>query len=470
MAYPATTNNFGAAHSSGQTITSANADALEVDVNALTAKAGSGASTPSQNGYLLTSTGSGASVWANGAAVHRSPQLVGIVGQGSLDVTQYNSALLTTQYNAGVRMRLIELGWGNLQPTVLTALDPTIVAQYQTQINAFVALGSDVVIAVDLGIQYCTSAVEAQDPITDQYGTTWTSVRGGNSPVANIVWSSTVRTWFADYLARLFDPTLGLNFHGRLWAIRTGLDGGELALPTRTNGANPVSLWAYDTTAQASLAASTVGTESASAGQAPPRWSKSGLSTFTDQTHAAQFYNWYVRSIAQTHNWVHTILRQYTDAWICPVTPGGGLHQGDVDALTANKFDTALGGDVACGTGHWWDYQSSFWPSANAGCMNWCSSIGDASGVGNEFSVNPGDWCSAHQHAALAAQYGRRIYGENPGDLSDASPAGMTADFALCRQWGYSGLMWVRQSQMTTTGYATIANLASAITANQALQ
>lgn len=461
MPFPASVNNLTATHSSNQSITSVDINAQASDINALTIRVGPGVA----SGFQRT---------------HLAP--IGLVGQGDINET-LDTVLLASQYTAGVRMRLLEPKWGIAQTSALATLDATTMTAYQARIDAFIATGPDTVICLDLGMQYCGTWVENQDPILDQYNVQWKTIRSSNSPVANVFWSPTVRTWATDYVQKLF---AGLNFHGRLWGVRTGPNGGEWALPGHANGANPSSFWAYDGTAQTQAAAAIIGGNLS--GLAPPRSTKSGLSTFSNGTQAINFYGWYVDSITEAANWLHDIIRLYTTAWICPLTPGGGMWQALVTTLSTGLLDDI--GQSPAGSGNWWErmYGSiSPLPASGGqwvpqfrsriqGCMNWNSGLGDVSGNGSytgfggfEFSRNPWDWSSAHAHGYLANQNGRLIYSENPGAMADSSAAGMIADFNLLRAWGYSGTMWVRQSQMTTGGFATLANLATQIATDQGL-
>src|SRR6478672_9257754 len=63
--------------------------------------------------------------------------LYGLVGQGGLG-EQIDTSLLQQQYNAGARLRLLQLGWDVLQPTGPTSWDSGVVSAFQQRIDAFV--------------------------------------------------------------------------------------------------------------------------------------------------------------------------------------------------------------------------------------------------------------------------------------------------------------------------------------------
>ena len=368
--------------------------------------------------------------------------LYGLVGQGGLG-EQIDTSLLQQQYNAGARLRLLQLGWDVLQPTGPTSWDSGIVSAFQQRIDAFVLNNSDEQIILDLGIQYPPSWAAAVDPLVDQYGNTWQAhfPDGG----VNVYWSPTVRQYVAGYIQRVFSS---LNFRGRLWAVRVGPYKGELMYPEQANGGQNLSFWAFDSTAQS---------------QNPvPGWRPGQPSP---NSEAQRFYYWYVDNLVNTFNFFQTEIRRYYQGYIAPVTPGVGAWDGNVSQLIRNNlYDLTL---AHYGTGDYWQRIFSLLPGASAGVINWCSSMGD--GSGNDASSNWWEWSSARVQAYLAHQAGRQIYGENSGQNPYDTSAGadsrttMQWIFAAMRNNGYLGLMWISQSEMADSRYASLAQYAYSI-------
>lgn len=363
--------------------------------------------------------------------------LYGLVGQGSI-AHPLDVPLLQAQYRAGVRLRLIELGWNVLQPNGPGDWSASVVQAYQQRIDSLLATGTDVQLYLDLGIQYAPVWAAMIDPLTDQYGNVWRATPGNGGGV-NVYWSPTLRGHVSTYLQKVFKS---LNFHGKLWAVRVGAHGGELLYPYKANPGGNESFWAFDSTAQ---------------GQSPvPGWRPGDPSP---RDEARRFYLWYVDNLTNYFSFMLGEIRQYYSGYVAPVTPGGGMWDGLVDRLVSNNlYYTKLG---YYGTGNYWQRIYAMLPPASRNVINWCSSLGDMSGS-NENSGTPWDWSSAKQHAYLAHLNGRQVYGENPGqnafDASEGAEPRTTMQwiFNAVQEYGYVGLVWVRQSDMLDPQYASL--------------
>jgi hypothetical protein len=359
----------------------------------------------------------------------------GVVGQGGLG-ENIDPALLQAQHNAGVRVRFVQLGWDVLQPGGPTSWDAGIANAFQQRIDAFVSYGPDVKLVLDLGIQYPPAWVSQVDPLVDQYGNVW-QARFPNGGV-NVYWSPTVRQHVAGYIQRIFS---GINFRGRLWAVRVGPYMGELMYPEQANPGQNLSFWAFDSRAQA---------QSPVPGWRPGDGSPNG--------EAERFYNWYVDNLTNTFSFFLTEIRRYYGGYVAPVTPGAGIWEGNVRQLISrNLYDTSLNW---YGTGNYWQRIFSMLPGAGQNVINWCSSMGD--GSGDDTSTNWWEWSSARVQAYLAAQNGRRIYGENSApnafDTSGGAHPRTTMQwiFSTMHNNNYLGVMWISQSFMADPRYASL--------------
>jgi hypothetical protein len=361
--------------------------------------------------------------------------LYGLVGQGGLG-EQIDAGLIQQQYSAGVRLRLLQLGWDVLQPSGPSNWDAGIAAAFQQRIDAFTLNYPDQQIVLDLGLQYPPSWVSAIDPLVDQYGNTW-QARFPDGGV-NVYWSPTVRQYVAAYIQRVFTS---LNFRGRLAIVRVGPYRGELMYPEQINAGQNLSFWAFDGTAQL---------QNPVPGWRPGQPSPNG--------EAQRFYYWYVDNLANTFDFFRTEIRRYYQGYIAPVTPGVGMWSGNVSQLIShNLSDPSL---QWYGTGNYWERLYQLLPGADAGVVNWCSSVGD--GSGNDASPNWWEWSSARVQAHLAGRAGRQIYGENSGrnpyDTSGGADPRTTMQwiFSAVQNNGYMGLMWLSQSEMNDPRYASL--------------
>jgi hypothetical protein len=385
-------------------------------------------------------------VMAPATAITTPPagRLYGLAGQGAT-WEPLDSSLLTSQYNAGVRGRLIEANWKDLQPTGPTSWAAGAAQALQARIDAILASGPDIVLYLDLGLQYPPAWAAATDPLRDQFGATWqaSNLNGGG---VNVYWSPTVRDYVAGYLRNLFTH---ITFHDKLWIVRAGPYTGELIYPDKANAGGD-SFWAFDATAQAS---------SPVPGWRPGQPSPNG--------EGGRFYNWYVDNLAGTFNFLLTEIRRYFAGYVAPVTAGAGLYDGSVAQLVSRNLVDPQQSHT--GTGNYWQRIFAALPGADQNVVNWCSSVGDLFPSQDDSSPNWYQWSSAKQQAYLAQRAGRRIYGENPGRNAFDSSGGadgrttMQWDFAAIRNYGYMGLMWVRESDMNTPGNASLAQYGSLI-------
>jgi hypothetical protein len=363
--------------------------------------------------------------------------LFGLAGQ-TLD-----PPLLQAEYQAGIRLRLVEIAWNDLQPGGTGDWATVKAQQIQQSIDTLAATGPDVQFTLDLGIQYPPAWAAALDPLVDQYGNTWmaNNANGG----ANVYWSPTVRAALRTYIQQIFTH---LDFHGRLWAVRIGPAGGELLYPQLLHAGQADSFWAFDATAQA---------QSPVPGWRPGQPSPNG--------EAQRFYYWYVDNLADYFNFMLGEIRHYYAGYVAPVTPGTGMCADAVARLIAGSLYDPSASDY--GTGNYW-YRLFPLLGPDANILHWASSVGDISGL-NENSPNWWEWSSAKALAWLAHQNGRPILAENPGHNAYDSSGG--ADPRTTMQWifgavrdnGYLGLLWIRESDMTEPGYASLPQYAGAI-------
>ena len=383
-----------------------------------------------------------------------SSHLYALGGQGGLGAIDTNK--LQQEYTAGVRARLLEIGWDVLQPSSTTAWSSGTASTFQQHIDAFVATGSDTVLILDLGMQYPPTWVVNTDPLKDQYGNVMTNAPFGRLPV-NVYWSPTVRLYTSNYLRQVFTH---LNFRGKLWAVRVGPYEGEVLYPCSTNGScnsgvgpdGGQSFWAFDATARSKV---------------PPTVTNWIPGQPSPNGEAQIFYNWYVDNLGDTFNFIAGVLRKYFNGYIAPVTPGQGITDESVVDLVNNNL---LKTDWCCyGTGNYWQRLFPRFSTTNQNVLFWCSSFGDGSGS-DDSSPNLGDWSAAHGMSYFAGLLNRPVFAENPGanafstgQCGAAFNTTMQWDFQALTNYHYLGLIWMRESDFGNPCAASLSNYQASI-------
>ena len=363
-----------------------------------------------------------------------------LAGQGRTYET-LNPTLLQAEYNAGVRVRLVEPEWNAFQQGGPGEWNQDAVNAIQHKIDTFTSYGPDVRLILDLGMQYAPSWVSGIDPLADQYGNHWNDPRGG----VNVYWSPTVRGYASTYIRNLFST---LNFHGKLWAVRVGPLGGELMYPNVHYSNQPESFWAFDSTAQA---------------QSPvPGWRPGNPSP---NQEAQRFYYWYTDNLASTFNWFLGQIRPYFAGYVAPVVAGGGMWPVAVTQLVASNLTTT--DPMWYGTGNYWYRTLPMMGAGDPNILLWTSSVGD--GYGNDGDIDWWGWTAARQIAWMASQHGRPVFaenvGHNPFDTSGGADPRTTMQtiFSQMQNYGFSGMLWIRESDMSDSRYASLPQYASMI-------
>ncbi len=371
--------------------------------------------------------------------------LFGVAGQGSYG-QPLNPGLLQQEYADGIHLRLLELDWYDLQPNGPGQWSAAHAALVQQRIDTLAAVGSDVRFTLDLGIEYAPDWAANLDRLVDQYGNQWQPGIGNGGGV-NVYWSPTLRADVRSYIQQVFT---NLDFHGRLWAVRIGPFLGELLYPQLQHGSGTESFWAYDATAQA---------QSPVPGWHPGQPSPNG--------EAERFYNWYVDNLAGTYNFMLTEIRHYFAGYVAPVTPGAGMTPTTAgELITSNLTHSSA---QYYGTGNYW-YRIFGEMGPDGNILHWASSVGDISGV-HEDSPNWWDWSSSKQLAWMAHRLGRPIFAENPGhNAYDASHGAIPQTtmqwiFQAVQNYGYVGLLWMREDDFGNPAYASLDQYAAEIAA-----
>lgn len=336
---------------------------------------------------------------------------------------QPQSNLAATTIAAGIPIRTLELGWDQYEPTQ-NVFSGSYIATQQAALSAMVAAGASVIL--DLGLQYPPAWAKAIRPFVDQAG-------NSTNAYANSIWSSTVRSAIAVYIARVF-ADLGANF----LAVRIGAGCGPETLYPANSGATK-SYWAFDTDAQSVCPV--------------PGWKPGDASPSGEAT---TFWAWYVGQLVSAMNYLQAHVRLAYSGAIHQLMPGQGVRPEQMAQLISSNLTDAT--VIAAERGAAWD-------TVVAGITNkanvvvYCSSLADGSGT-NEASSDKRLWSAAHWIAYNADVYGMSKAGENPGQSNYST---MQTAFAQSAAYGYSPFLWAFESQLYGGVYATLYQYATLI-------
>lgn len=325
---------------------------------------------------------------------------------------------------AGLSVATLEIGWDSWEPTqgqVSTAYVNEVKARYAALRSA----GFEVVL--DAGLQYPPAWVFATDPgarFVNQFGDVYSGPLGSDAP--NAVFSPTVRTAQATYLASVGTNFTGLEFK----AIRVGgLAMNELRFPTGNFNGHSNSFWAFDSNAQA---------------QSPvPGW-RPGQSCTNE---AQQFLDWYTSSLTSYGTWLlgqyRTSISSTTSLQI--LMPSWGMRPGDAVAASS-----------ACLNG---SSRSELTNDAPMG-LDWANSVPQLALIPNVTLY--GTWIDAADQGIgttyespirylhrLAVANAMPLAGENTGGNSRAD---MVRSIGRVVELGMTGMMWMQDPSLHDNG------------------
>ncbi len=330
----------------------------------------------------------------------------------------------------------LELFWNQYEPAE-RSFNQAEINWKKSELAAHLTAGHRVVLG--LGLQYAPQW--AYDYPNSRYRNQYGKAGGQ----LNLTFNPQLRAAVERYIARI-DADLGLK---NFWAIRIGAGGDvETLYPAHNaDGANENAFWAYDLEAQKS--------------SPYPGW-KPGQKTYAGKpfttAQVREWYEWYLRSLADGVNWQIRTLKQRSYAGFLQVLlPGQGVRPVDYSKAVAGYLDGSGGRMIPRGAA--WDRIIAHL-SDRSRVVAYVSSLADGSGGDN--LCQPGDanvsltdpqvylWSAARWISYLADKYDLPKNGENPG-RGDSSlyGAGMmrraAAQMASC---GFQGMMWAHDKNL----------------------
>lgn len=335
-----------------------------------------------------------------------------------------DSRYLASDWQAGIRLREIELQWGRYEPQD-GVWDAAYAQAMRGEFDKARAAGYELIL--DFGLQYPPEWAKELSPWRDQYGNVY-------KDQINAVWSLAVRARVERYIERVFND-MGTDFYG----IRVGSGGWiETVYPANAPGFTH-SYWAFD--------------DSAMATNPVPQW-RPGDPSPNDE--ARRFYEWYLNGLIDAVNWQHNVIRRQFNGNILQLFPGLGVRpQGWEPLIAANlKPEGALGVDAA--------ERGAVYDRIVAGITQKerliivSTSLGDSSATApwvDPTSQDPLKWSSAQWIAHIADSYGLPKWAENTGgnDLTT-----MRTVFGQLDAFDYDALLWAWNWQLYDASHATI--------------
>ncbi len=331
-------------------------------------------------------------------------------------VLQAGVAPLPEERSAGVSVALLELTWDHYEPTA-GAFDIRYIAEQRAKLRQLREAGFRVVL--DVGLQYPPHWLfdNSDAYFVDQYGDRYRPEETGKAS-ANGVFDPAVRRAEATYVGRVAH-----DFGDGFFAVRVGGGWyGELHYPPGSYAGNGNAYWAFDRNA---LRASPV------SGWRP------GTGTPAD---AQRFWNFYQGALLNYEGWQLSLYGHYFSGWLELLLPGWGLRPGDVDAAVQDLFSGRTQAQA----------------NGEAGQANGFST--EMLAIQDARTIVYSTWLEAPDHgisanlespirylAALAAERGLRVAGEN------SAAGGSASDAALClertRSLPLAGMMWMGSPQ-----------------------
>lgn len=383
-----------------------------------------------------------------------SPLRTFAVPRGPLyGVIQSQSRRLTSDYQAGLRVRSLELAWDRVEPA-FGSWNTAYLASKRAEYLADVRAGFEVVL--DLGVQY-PPAWLTQLPdshFVDQHGTVYTSTDPGANPV-NAVFNSAVRSLQARYVRQVFQ-TLGSTFYG----VRLGFGRyGELGFPLVDAKAN--SYWAFDAMAQGQRPGLPAGVQV----NPVPGWSPASATQpvmESDRLKAQRFLDWYLNSLKNYHDWQIQLVRGLFPGRLFMLYPSFGLRPGQLDLALAGGLTGRTSPEINTELQRGFDF-ARFISGVNDPLVSPYTTWLDVDGFFvNDAGTDPAGWSPAHYFSVLAAAnpVPLQVWGENTGRNS-------RADLSLCIQrvkaYRLGGMFWAFNSDLYDSVHASIADYRSMI-------
>ncbi len=362
-------------------------------------------------------------------------------------VLQPHPEYQSSTWNAGARIRTLELGWDVYEPQE-GVWNLNYIQQKQHEYQQAVASGYKVVL--EFGLQNPPSWIFGypNSRFVNQYGDSFAGGIGENG--VDAVFNQTMRDKQAAYVRQVF-ADFGTNF----FAVRLGWGFyGELNYPLATFNGHTNSYWAYDAIAQGRA----VGIPAGMRPTPVPGWFPG--TTSAGHASASTFVNWYIDSLKNYHDWQISTVRSVYGGTLFMLYPDWGLRPGQLDAAIAVDLNGTTPPEINGDVPRAFDYARFVTGITDPGVALYTTWL-DAPNTGDS-GTDQAEWSPVHYLASLASAHSLHpgIWGENSGhNTYDA----MQYSLSQAHIYGLQGVMWAFEGELYSGQYATLAQYAALI-------
>ena len=336
-----------------------------------------------------------------------------------------HSSHLQTDWDAGMRVREVELSWRRYEPKD-GVWDSNFIGEKRWEFQQARAAGFQLVL--DFGIQYPPDWARKIRPWRDQHGN---SYDGQVNPIS----SAEVRKQIEQYLDRVFKD-FGADWLG----VRVGAGGSNETMYPGTPAGVKRSYWAFDSE---KMALNPV-----------PNWRPGQPSP---NGEARRFYEWYLQNLIKTVNWQHSVIRRHYQGKILQLFAGIGVRPAGYEHLIQDNLypqPHRIGVDAAERGVVIDRVIDGITDKRNVVIVS--TSLGDSFATApwlDELSADPMKWSSAHWVAYNARRHGMQRWGENTGNDDYAN---MQLVFKQMKDFGYTALFWAWGYQLYDGKHASL--------------
>lgn len=364
-------------------------------------------------------------------------------------VLQNTTAHLTQNYQAGMRMGILELQWSNFYSTEGVE-NTTYINSKKAELQALRNAGYQVMLG--FGTQYAPSWIYnyPNSRFKNQYGDSYS---GGNGETGvNVVFNDAMRQKQAAYIADVFSE-FGTDFA----MVRLGfMRYGEIGYPHPTYNGHTNSYWAYDDIAQGNAGGLPAGISPCTV----KGWIPGQASTNHDS--ARIFANWYLGALKNYHDWQIDLVSSYYSGKMAMLYPSWGVRNNQLDgAINVDLNGTTsveINGELQRG----FDFKSMIQGIDNPNVVVYGTWIDSNPDWSDDDSANPQNPCPIHYLSDLAKNHPLKLHvmGENTGG---GGITAMDLTFQRMEKYGLDGLMWAFESDLYDTTSPTLADYAARI-------
>ncbi|KAA6301634.1 MAG: hypothetical protein EZS26_002240 [Candidatus Ordinivivax streblomastigis] len=354
-------------------------------------------------------------------------------------VLQNTPAHLSSNYNAGMRMAILALGWDSFYSSE-GVKNTTYINTQKALLQSYRDLGYQVML--DFGTQYAPGWIYnyPNSRWKNQYGDEYSG--GIGETAVNVVFNDLMRQKQEQYVHDVFDE-LGKDFE----IVRLGfMRYGELGFIEPNFKSKTNCYWAFDAIAQGQVAGLPEGVSVCPL----PGWTPGTASV--NNADARQFIEWYINSLKNYHDWQITMVRKYFDNEMAMLYPSWGLRDGQLEAA----IKVNLNGTT--------DTEKNMEVQRAHDFRRFIEGITDPKVIvyGTWIDSNP-EWSSASnpcpiEFLATAAKNNPlklKVMGENTGGGGIAE---MELTFKRMADNGLAGIMWAFENDLYDSTSPTLTN------------